>query len=172
MKSMTPLGAVVRGFTAAGAGTLAMDLQQYAAYRLGGGTSGFLVWEFGGIDNWEEASIPGQVGKRLAEAWTQSEIPPKWAGLMSNIMHWSFGVQWGGLLGIVGSNRQISTAFLGPGYGTFVWLVSYAILPLGHFYEPIWKYDARTLGKDLFSHLIYGTTSGVVFRLLAPREER
>jgi len=36
-------------------------------------------------------------------------------------------------------------------------------------YKPIWKYDARTLGKDLSAHLVYGATTGATFAVLARR---
>ena len=37
-------------------------------------------------------------------------------------------------------------------------------------YEPIWKYDVRTLGKDLGAHLIFGTATAAAFRLLSHEE--
>ena len=32
------------------------------------------------------------------------------------------------------------------------------------FYEPIWKYDLKTLGNDLIAHLVYGLTTAAVWR--------
>lgn len=168
-RQMTPLGAVLRGLVAATAGTAAMDVQQYIAQRMGGGETGFLTWEFGGIQNWEQAAAPGQVGKRLIEAWTGKQLAPAWAQPINTIMHWGFGVQWGASYGIVAGSMSRPPVLLGPPFGTFVWLFGYAVLPLGHFYQPIWEYDAATLGKDLFSHLVYGTATSVAFRLLARR---
>lgn len=163
----TPVGATVRGLLAAAIGTAAMDAEQYITYRSGGGTSDFLTWEFGGIDNWEQASVPGKVGKRLADAWTGGNLAPRWAGLTNNIMHWGFGVQWGAAFGIVADSVDASPVLLGPLYGAFVWLFGYTVLPLGHFYQPIWKYSPAVLAKDLFTHLIYGTATGIAFRLLS-----
>ena len=37
------------------------------------------------------------------------------------------------------------------------------MLPLAKVYEPIWKYDAPTLGKDLSAHLVYGLATGAAF---------
>lgn len=167
MKRMTPLRATLRGLVAATTGTAVMDLQQYIGYRAGGGTREFLQWEFGGIQNWEQASAPGKVGKRIVEAWTERPLAPRWANLTNSIMHWGFGIQWGVVFGIVAGSTRISSTFLGPPYGFFVWMFGYAVLPLGHFYKPIWEHDITTLGKDLFSHLVYGTTTGVAFRLLS-----
>ena len=168
-RQMTPVGAVLRGLIAATAGTAAMDLQKYLAYRMRGGTTSFPDWEFGGIDNWNEASVPGKVGERLLKAWTEKHPDPKWAGLTSNMVHWGFGIQWGVPFGIVAGSRRPLAVLLGPPFGTVVWLFGYAVLPLGHFYKPIWTYDAATLAKDLGSHLVYGSVTGIVFRLLSPR---
>jgi hypothetical protein len=41
------------------------------------------------------------------------------------------------------------------------------VLPLLGVYKPIWKYDLRTLGKDLSAHLVFGTATAVAFRLLS-----
>jgi hypothetical protein len=46
--------------------------------------------------------------------------------------------------------------------GPAVWLAGYARLPLAGVYKPIWESDARTLGKDLSAHLVYGVTTSAV----------
>lgn len=167
MPSTTPLGAVVRGLVAATIGTGAMDLQHYISYRRGGGPENFLRWEFGGIDNWDQVSVPGKVGLRLIEAWIGRTPSPKWAGVTNNVMHWGFGIQWGALYGIVAGSKDPPPIWLGPPFGALVWLFGYAVLPIGHFYKPIWEYDAETLARDLASHLVYGTVTGISFRLLS-----
>jgi hypothetical protein len=40
------------------------------------------------------------------------------------------------------------------------------ILPLAKVYEPIWKYDTKTLGKDLSVHLVYGAATTAAFAAL------
>lgn len=149
-----------------------MDVQKYLGYRMAGGETGFLEWEFGGIENWHDASTPGLVGKRLVEAWTGQQLDPQWAGRINNLMHWGFGIQWGALYGAVASSMEPPPVLLGLPFGACVWLFGYAVLPLGHFYEPIWKYDVETLAKDLGSHLVYGSATGLCFRLLTPSAER
>ena len=42
-------------------------------------------------------------------------------------------------------------------------------MPAAKLYEPIWKYDRRTLAKDLSAHLVYGLTTATVFELSQPR---
>jgi hypothetical protein len=33
------------------------------------------------------------------------------------------------------------------------------VLPLAKVYQPIWKYDTRTLAKDLSAHVVYGAVA-------------
>lgn len=51
-------------------------------------------------------------------------------------------------------------------FGTVVFLADYVVLPPTGLYQPIWTYDAKTLGKDWASHLVYGTVSGIFLRVL------
>ena len=91
-----PIGVLVRGLLARGAGTLAMDLLWFYRYRRGAGESGFLDWEFSvGLNDWSKAPAPAQVGKRLFEAFFQREVNPRWAALTNNVMHWTYGLSWG-----------------------------------------------------------------------------
>jgi hypothetical protein len=43
------------------------------------------------------------------------------------------------------------------------------VLPAAGLYEPIWKYDRKTLAKDLSAHLVYGVITAAVFDRLLPR---
>jgi hypothetical protein len=171
-RARTPLGTVGRGLIAATIGTAVMDVQSYTRYRIGGGTSGVLEWEFGGIDTWKQASMPGEVGKRLAEAWTGKQLPNRYADVTNNVVHWGYGVQWGAVYGLVAASVDRPFWVLGPVYGAAVWSFGYVVLPLGHFYKPIWQCDPETLAADLGKHLVYGTATALAFRILAGRPHR
>lgn len=167
-RAMTPLGAVVRGMVAGAVGTLAMDAVWYRRYRRGGGTDSFPRWELAiGLDSWENAAAPAQVGRRITEGLFQRELPAKYASPMTNLTHWGYGIGWGGLYGIVAGTAGPLKAYLGLSLGATVWLSSYVVLPLAGLYQPIWKYDLPTLGRDLTAHLTYGGATGVSFAALA-----
>ena len=105
--TLSPLGAVVRGVLAGAVGTVALDAANYAEYRAGGGTDSAVTWEFSaGLDSWEKAPAPAQVGKRLYEGLLQKELPPSSARTVNNLTHWGYGMFWGALFGILaGSTR-------------------------------------------------------------------
>ena len=170
MTNPTPLGAVWRGLAAGVVGTAAMDLLQFYRYKRGGGDSGFIEQEFTpGLTTFEEAPAPAQIGKRLIEGVFDRQIPDRRAALVNNLTHWSYGISWGIPYGIVaGSASAPPPVRCGAAFGSIVWAGDYVLLPLAGLYEPIWKYDAKTLADDLASHVVYGVTAAIAFRLLSP----
>lgn len=167
--AMSPLGAVVRGAVAGAVGTVALDAYQYALYRSGGGTDAPLDWETSaGLDDWDKAAAPAQVGRRLYEGFMQETLPGSSARMVGNITHWSYGISWGALFGLVAASTR-PRRLRGPLFGTVVWLSSYVILPLAKLYKPIWEYDKKTLAKDWGGHLSYGTATSIAFSVLTRR---
>ena len=164
---MTPLGALVRGIVSGAVGTLAMDLVLYLRYRRGGGEQRFAQWEFSsGLESWDQAPAPAQVGKRLLEGFLQREVPADRAALVDNVMHWAYGLGWAAQYGIVAGCLPTPRVRYGLAFGSIVWLTDYAVLPLAKLYKPIWEYDGETLAKDLSAHWVYGLGAAATFRLL------
>jgi hypothetical protein len=165
---MTPLGAVVRGPVAGATGTAAMDALLNARYRRGHGEDGFELWESSsGLDSWERAPAPAQVGKRLVEGLFARELPPQRARLVNNITHWAYGILGGVQYGIVAGSLRTPRIRYGLPFGAGVCAAGYVVLPAARLYEPIWKYDRVTLAKDLSAHLVYGLGTAAALRLLA-----
>lgn len=165
-KRLTPLAALGAGAAAGAVGTAAMDVVWYVRHRRGGGGKGPLAWEFGGVDKWDDVSAPGQVGKRLLEGFLGHEVPDRWAQTTQNLAHWATGMAWGAQFGLVAGSVRRPSWKAGLALGPVAWLTSYAVLPLAKLYQPMWKYDAKTLAKDLSAHVAYGTATGAVFAAL------
>jgi hypothetical protein len=86
---------------------------------------------------------------------------------VNNLVHWGYGMAWGGLFGLVeGSHPRIRHRLA---LGATAWTADYVLLPLAGLYRPIWEYDAKVLAKDLGDHLVYGLGAAVPWRLLARR---
>jgi hypothetical protein len=170
---MTPVGAVLRGLAAAAVGTLAMDLALFARYKRGDGKTGFREWELSsGIESWDQAPAPAQVGKRVFEGLFQRTLPDQRAPLVNNITHWGYGIAGGGAYGLVVGSLRRPRVWFGAPFGAGVWGSSYVVLPAAGLYRPIWEYDRRTLANDLGAHLVYGLATAAAFRLLSPRRGR
>ena len=166
-RPMTPLAAVAAGLLAGAVGTIGLDAVHYVKYRRAGGAEGPLAWEFAPVKAWDDAPAPGQVARRVIEGFTQRDLPDRWAWAGSTAAHWAYGSLAAGLYGVaVGSLRRPRVRY-GLPFGAAVWAGGYVALPLAGLYEPIWKYDAKTLAWDLGAHLTYGASTGTVFWLLA-----
>ncbi len=166
-RSLSPLAAVVTGVIAGAVGTAAMDLVWFRRYKKGGGTSSFMDWEFSaGMNTWESAPAPAQVGRRIYQGLLQKEIPPEQAGFVNNVVHWGYGMLWGTLFGIVAGSGAARMRY-GLLFGPLVWAAGYAALAPMKLYKPMWEYDAKTLGKDLSAHVAYGVATAAAFKALA-----
>lgn len=160
--------AAVAGAVAGAAGTAAMDLVWYRRYRRGGGTRRLVAWETSEeVDSWQKVSDPGRVAEKVLEAITGHEPPDRWARPANNLVHWMTGVGWGAQFGLVRANTTGRRWQLGLLLGPAVWLSSYIVLPLLKIYKPIWKYDAKTLAKDLSAHMAYGLVTAAAFSVLS-----
>ena len=163
---LTPLAAVAAGLLAGAVGTVGLDAVHYLKYRREGGTESPLAWEFAPVSTWETAPDPGQAARRVIEGFTQRKLPDRWAWPISTAAHWAYGSAAATMYGIVaGSARRPHPAY-GVPFGATVWASSYVVLPEAGLYQPIWKYDAKTLAWDLSAHLAYGAATGTTFWLL------
>ncbi len=167
---MSTRSSTVRGVASSALGTLAMDGFLYGRYRREGGATAFPAWESSaGLAAWENAPAPALVGKRLLERALKREVSPQSARALNNVTHWGFGLATGATYGLLLGRQRPPKVRYGLPFGAAVWACGYVVLPPLGVYEPIWKYDARTLGKDLSAHLIFGTVTAVAFALLTAR---
>jgi uncharacterized membrane protein YagU involved in acid resistance len=72
----------------------------------------------------------------------------------------------GGTYGVLAGSRRKPHVLAGVPFGVVVWASGYVVLPAAGLYQPIWKYDAKTLASDLSGHLAYGAGTGAAFWLL------
>ena len=148
-------------------GPAAMDMLLYRRYRREGGQDSAWRWESAeGVTTWDEASAPGQLGEKVERLVTRRPPPDRWARPTTNLVHWATGAAWGlqyAALAVRPAKHPVRRALaLGPA----AWLSGYVLLPLAGVYKPIWDYDAKTLGKDLSAHLLYGATTSSAFAVL------
>ncbi len=169
-RTFSPVSAVLSGALAGAVGTAVFDAVNYVMYRAQGGEGGFVAWDFSaGLDSWDGAPAPAQVGKRLGEAVLARELPGSSARMVNNLTHWGYGMAWGAQYGLVAGSARAAKVRTGPVFGAVVWLSGYVVLPIMKLYQPIWEYDAKSLAMDLAPHLVYGTTTAATFATLDRR---
>jgi hypothetical protein len=160
-RQRSPLDAIVRGLGAGAAGTGVMTAwQQYASRWQGSDEDGQ------GDDAWASAPAPAKVAKRILESLFHRDVPATWIPVLTNVMHWSYGVAMGGVYGLAQDRSRNKPLLHGLAFGAAVWAASYGeLVPLG-IYDPPWRYPARTLALDASYHLAYGAGVGATFAVL------
>lgn len=166
MEYPTPIRAITSGAVAGAVGTLAMDLLWYRRHIEGGGEGSFSDWEFASPEDYDAAGAPAKVGKRLVEGLFRTNLPPKSAGMMTTMVHWSTGMGWGVVHGILSGSAPRSKVAHGAVTGLVAWLAAYTVLAPADLYQPIWEYEPKTLWKDLSAHLVFGVATGAAFAAL------
>jgi hypothetical protein len=163
-------GHLVAGAVAGAIGTAAMDLLWYRRYRAGGGKDPLQPWEFNSsVSTWDDASSPGQVGRKALHTVLHEDPPDEWARPTTNIVHWATGIGWGIQYALVASKTSRHPWLRALALGPVAWAASYVLLPLAKVYKPIWEYDTQTLAKDLSAHLVFGASASAAFAVLARR---
>jgi hypothetical protein len=117
--------------------------------------------------SWEEASAPGKMGEKLERLVIGRSPPDSWARATTNLMHWATGIGWGVQYGVLAATTARHPWIRALALGPVAWGASYVILPVAGVYQPIWKYDARTLAEDLSAHLVFGGATSASFAALA-----
>jgi hypothetical protein len=156
----------LEGLLAGVAGTAAMTLAQQAASKLRSRDD-----EDGDSpepsDPWARAPTPAQVAKRLGEDVLHVDVPPDRIPLLTRVMHWSYGIGWGGVYGL--TRRRRPDIRRGAAFGLIVWATSYAqLVPLG-IYEPPWRYPASEVAMDVAYHLAYGVGTASAAAIISHR---
>jgi hypothetical protein len=145
-----------------------MDALWYRRYRREGGEQDFVAWETSaGVESYDEAGPPAQVGRRVAGGFLGRDVPPESARAMNNAVHWLTGVGWGTVHGLVVGSLRRPRAAHGLATGVAAWSASYALLGAAGVYKPIWEYPVSTLWEDLSAHLVFGLGTGATFAVLS-----
>jgi hypothetical protein len=151
MTRVTPLGALARGLAAGVAGTAAMTAYQLLVAKLQGKPLPTPVPR-----RWADAPAPAQVGKRFFEGVLGRRVTLEDVPRLTNIVHWTTGIAWGGAYGLIEGTFESPPVVAGVGFGAGVWASSYAeLVPLG-IYKPPWEYPLTDELLDLSYHLVYG----------------
>lgn len=163
----TPLSAVSQGALAGLVGTGLMTAWQTLAAKLQNSGDEPEPQSDPPQDPWEQASAPAKVAKRVGEGVFKREVSADLIPLLTNAMHWGYGIGWATAYAIATAARRNSGLRRGAGFGATVWAMSYAqLVPMG-LYEPPWKYPPKELALDLSYHLVYGVGVASAFKTIA-----
>lgn len=153
----SPLAALGLGLVAGVLGNTVMTGYQMLVQKAEGADDG------GKVRAWKNAPAPAQVAGKAWKSLTGTYPDIKHIPVLTQAMHWGYGVTWGGVYGLAQSRLRAHPAVHGMVLGTGLWGLEYAqLVPLG-ISEPPWEYPAKDLGVELSSHLVYGLATAYAF---------
>lgn len=154
--------AVARGLLAGVVGTAAMTAWQKVVERVRADPDAAGPPPSDPESRWEQAPGPAKVARKIGKTLLGRDPSPDRIPLLTNVMHWSYGITWGGVYGLFACRAQrLNGVSKGPAFGAVVWVMSYVqLVPLG-IYEPPWRYPAKELALDLSYHVVYGTGTAI-----------
>jgi hypothetical protein len=84
----------------------------------------------------------------------------------ANVVHWGYGSSWGAVRGLIRAagirGPRAAAAYLGLVWGTD--LVALPSLDIG--VPPPWEWGAAEVAIDAFHHVVYASTTSIVFERL------
>jgi hypothetical protein len=166
MAKTTLLSRAARGLGAGVIGTTTMTAWQGVSAKLQGSSADGN--DSKPADPWAEAPAPAKVGRLILHAFGY-DAPANKIGLLTNIMHWGYGITWGAVYGaVMGEAVHERPLARGLAFATSLWVMSYIeLVPLG-IYEPPWDYSPQVLAFDLSYHLAYGIGLGLSGAVVEP----
>ncbi|MGH2717000.1 MAG: hypothetical protein ACRDJU_00245 [Actinomycetota bacterium] len=162
----TPLRVLSDGAAAGLMATVAMDAVRYAKERRSGSDQSFADFELArGVDSWEAAPAPGQVGRRLIEGLRQKPLPASAARPVTTGVHLATGALRGAAFGLVASSLHRGRFPWALAFGPLVWAANYSALTAVGMYKPT-EQEPSSVASDVGVHLVYGIGGAVAYYLV------
>ena len=83
------------------------------------------------------------------------------AGTTADVVHLSTGVGWAVAGSLIASATGLNPVVAGLGAGAAALAGAYTVLPALGLYDPVWKYEGKTIWKDATAHATYGAVTGI-----------
>ncbi len=87
------------------------------------------------------------------------------AARFSNVVHWIYGISWGGVRGLLSGVGLPGPAASAAHFGT-VWGGGLVMLPALEVAPPVKEWGSTELAIDAWHHLVYAAATGLVYRFL------
>jgi hypothetical protein len=83
--------------------------------------------------------------------------------MLSNQVHWSYGMAWGGAFGLLASVLEEREPATGAAFFALVWGTGLALLPTLKISSPPTQWGAPSLATDMAFHAVYAGTVAVAY---------
>ena len=147
MKLGDVAAAVGKGLFAGAAGTAAMTVSSTVEAKLRGRGA---------------SSTPAQAAAKVLGVEPVDEASE---GRFSNLVHWGYGIMWGGARGLLAAAGLSGPAAAAAHFGA-VWGSEQVMLPALDVTPPLTEWGMEEIAIDALHHLVYATATGMAYSLL------
>jgi uncharacterized membrane protein YagU involved in acid resistance len=115
---------------------------------------------------------PEVMAEKIAEAVAGVELNKGRKEKYGNVVHWGYGIMWGGLYGALRGRAPLVDTANGLGFGTGLWLIGdEMMMPLMKLSPPSSKFPWQNHARAFGNHMAYGVTLGLTHNLLCKISE-
>jgi hypothetical protein len=108
------------------------------------------------------SSAPAQAAARVLGV---EPVDEESEARFSNIVHWGYGIAWGGARGLLAATGLSGPAATAAHLGA-VWGSEQVMLPTLGVAPPLTEWGAKEVAIDALHHLVYAGATGVAYSLL------
>ncbi len=110
---------------------------------------------------------PEVMAEKIAEAVAGVELNKGRKEKYGNVVHWGYGIMWGGLFGALRDRAPLVGTAEGVGFGTGLWLIGDEVMmPLMGLSPSPTKFPWQNHARAAVNHVAYGATLGITHSLL------
>ena len=110
---------------------------------------------------------PEGLAEKISEAVAGVELDKEQKQKYGNVVHWGYGIMWGGVYGALSGRVPLVDAANGLGFGTGMWLIGDELMtPLIGLSPPSTEFPWQNHARAFVNHLAYGATLGLTHNLL------
>ncbi len=122
------------------------------------------------IQGGQPSTVPGQVAQRVGEGVFDRRVPDDRLGVLTQVVHWSYGTGWGAAYGVAQASLPAPIALSGPLFALVNWTTGSAVgLPAMRLAPPVRQRPAQGTAIELGYHLVYGLGVALAYGALSPR---
>ncbi len=120
-----------------------------------------------GIQHHKDESSTAALGRILYEQMAGKEPQSGVKSLLSNAIHWSYGIAQGGIYGLARADVDGLDLLGGSAFGLGLWLFGdELVVPLLGLQDGPTAYSSATHTNRLAMHVVYGATTALVTKVL------
>lgn len=110
---------------------------------------------------------PEVLAEKVSERVAGAELSAEQRQRYGKLIHWGYGITWGGLYGALHGRVPLVDVADGVGFGTGLWLIGDELMvPTLGLSPPSTRFPWQNHARAFANHFVYGATVGITYRLM------